>query len=174
MATTVDDARKLVSVAMMEDGCACPVCDQFVKAYRRSITVTMARWLIWLHGACESSDHPARWVDVRTSPVRGGDYAKLRYWGLAENMPNDRPETRNSGMWRTTARGARFVCRRAWAPRYLVIYNARVIEESAQTVCIVDSLREKYDYRDLMKRAGLSTDDATRGNADMLLPFNIH
>lgn len=144
---TLQEARNLVKEGRGK-GLKCPCCDQYAKVYRRTINSTMARWLIWLVKEYHVSKD---WVDVRTSPVRGGDYAKLGYWGLTENRTNDDEKKRTSGLWIPTQSGRSFVRNQVTVPRYASVYDGHPIDFSVEQISIIDALGKHFDYKELMR-----------------------
>ncbi len=88
--------------------------------------------------------------------MTGGDYAKLRHWGLAELKPNDDdPSKKDSGLWRPTEKGRRFAYRQIRVPRYVYLYKNKVMGFSEETISIEEALKVSFDYDDLMQ-AGLA------------------
>lgn len=155
-----------------DKGVRCPCCKQYVKIYKRTLGSQMARWLIWLVRTWEHVDkgsygstprfestrrapHGA-WVDIRLSPVRGGDYAKLAHWGLVEQKPNDgkkdngAKDTKDSGYWRPTYKGIDFVRRRITVPSHVYLYDNVKLKEEERMISIDDALGKKYSYDELM------------------------
>jgi hypothetical protein len=82
-----------------DEGMDCPCCDQWVQRYQRRIYATVAREMIRCHLAMPTG--PGGWVHISTilgpsGHGGGGDFAKLVYWGLAEEMPRT-TRTQRSG-----------------------------------------------------------------------------
>ena len=81
----------------VEKGAECPLCHQFAKVYRRTITSAMARALvlIWHEGGWGKR----LYVHVPSiDPARGGDVAKLEHWGLIEEERVARPDGGRGGL----------------------------------------------------------------------------
>lgn len=102
---TVADARAYLD-RHQEDGAVCPCCDRISQLRRRSFSADMAEFLAWLVQVCPPSAHPTTasaksWAEQ--ARARGGDYAKIAFWQLAERMPGKEP------LWRPTLRGRDFV-----------------------------------------------------------------
>jgi len=57
------------------------------------------------------------WVAARTLPTRGGDYAKLRHWGLTEKREG------RAGQWRITPAGRAFFEGKTTVANYLLMYH---------------------------------------------------
>lgn len=129
------------------EGALCPCCRQLAKIYKRRINSGQARILIkW-------------WRNYGTTPVKlsqavqtpGGDYAKLRWWGLIEKLPGVREDGGSAGVWRVTDLGRRFVHGTARIPRAARVYNNTLLRlDAAETVSIREALGAKFDYDELM------------------------
>lgn len=140
------EARLMVSGGVHE-GVTCPCCDQFVKQYKRSLNSTMARWLIWL--VRTSKKTPGEWVNIKRSPVRGGDYAKLLHWGMVSQAPDEEGGKR-SGMWRPTARGIDFAHSAVRVPSHVFLLTGQVEGWSTTSIDIRGALGSRFDYLELM------------------------
>ena len=77
---TVEAARKWLREQALHGGAFCPVCKRFTKVYRRTITASMAKFLVdfWNEHKDFNYHHVGR------NYRRCGDYAKLSYWNLIE------------------------------------------------------------------------------------------
>lgn len=150
-------------------GAYCPCCKQYVKVYKRVLGSQMARWLIWLVRTWTQQqagirspisgrlfrleeNHP--WIDVKQSPVRGGDYAKLVHWNLVEHKANTGDASkRDSGLWRPTHAGIRFVHNQLLVPSHVLLYDNKLLnwkDDSITQINIIDALGKKFDYSELM------------------------
>jgi hypothetical protein len=154
---TLSKARLQVE-HLLDHGSHCPCCGQYCKVYRRKFTSEMAAWLIWMYRDYATltkwrygCNH---WVDVKRYSLRGGDYAKTAYWGLAERKPKDPEDTskRTSGLWKPTVKGEHFVQQRISIPSHAFVYNNEVKWFSDSKVDIVQALGNKFDYEELMNR----------------------
>jgi len=139
--------------ARLDDGADCPCCGQVAKVYRRKLNAEKVRVLAWL--AFVSSPSSAFVHLSATAPAwvlaAGGEVAKLRHWGLAEQAPNDNPKTRTSGHWRVTARGLAFL-NGAQAPAHVLLFNNRVVGFAETTTTAAESAQSGgFDYRALME-----------------------
>lgn len=158
--TTLIEAKAEV-LAGRDDGVACPCCGQYCKVYQRTLNSAMARFLIWLVLEYEhrwTDDHGGHlWISVNDGPLiqnrkGGGDFAKLRYWGLIEQMANDDDTKRTSGYWRPTSIGIAFAHDRITVPKQVKLYLNDPIGFSEERVSIRDALGTKFDYQELMAR----------------------
>jgi hypothetical protein len=144
-----------------EKGAQCPCCHRRVQFYKRTLTSTMAFTLIlidkhfrenqdWLHvpqyltaaGADEAS--------------RGGDYAKLKDWGLLQPKPGKRADnSTRTGLWRITEMGRAFVRGEIRVHRTIELYNQKPTgrDVGAETISIQDALGTRFDYAALMSGA---------------------
>jgi len=127
----------------------------------------MARWLIWLVRTWDHKFGKTRllrtldnkaWIDIRLSPVRGGDYAKLLHWALVEHKldvlekkkKNGAKDTRDSGLWRPTFAGIDFVAGRQQVPSHVYLYDNIKIGEEKMLISIQEALGKKHSYEELM------------------------
>ena len=107
----------------------------------------MVRWLVWLQ---EQYDASQDWVDVKARDTRGGDYAKLSHWGLAQRRELTSPDaTRTSGLWRPTARGTAFVRGELGVPSHVYLYNGNVLGFSKTLVFRTEGLSTDFFYRSM-------------------------
>lgn len=130
-------------------GVLCPCCDQLAKVYKRRIYKTVARQFLTFAKAALAGG----WVDVRSIAMRGGDFAKLAYWGLIEERqkdPDDK-DRRTSGWWRLTEKGRQFAENATTVPTFAHVYNGRVVRFSGPPASIVSALGSTFVYADLWK-----------------------
>lgn len=125
----------------------CPCCEGLAQRYKRSIGATMAVLLIRTYQAGD-------WIHIQSrTDARGGDYAKLRYWGLVEAR-GDRKEDGNwSGYWRITELGAAFVERRVKVFKYIYLYQGvyrGYDPDPRATITIDQALGRRFRYDELM------------------------
>lgn len=138
------------------EGTECPVCGQTCRVYRRPLNSTMARGLLWLLTEVRSEIHPTRiWVDIRSSAPRwlvaaGGEFAKLRHWGLIEQMPYEGTDKLASGTWRITEKGLRFALKHFKIPKRVYLFNNTIEGWSEDRVDIQEALGTKFNYAELL------------------------
>jgi len=163
MHTIGEGAKKLLDIMLEGDQAECPCCSQTCAIYPRGLYDKMAAWLVFLVRTYEVT---GTWVDIKAFPVRGGDYAKLVYWGMAELSPATPANKRTSGMWRPTDKGIDFVYHRIQVPSHVLLYNGKVCAVEGTVgvrpareyrggwclnrISIIDALGEKWDYRSLL------------------------
>jgi hypothetical protein len=132
-----------------EKGTTCPCCQQFVKVYKYTINASQAHALIEMYkhasqGWFHMVDIEHRW--------RSHDHARLRHWGLIEKSGEKRDDGGDKGNWRITPLGARFVLNQIRVPKYARVYNNRTLRLHGEPVSIVDALKNRFDYHELMGR----------------------
>jgi len=156
-----EDIKTTLFVAAMnleenlEVGAKCPCCLQYAKVYRRSLNSGMAASLIWL---CREFMYGAgleagAYVDIGRAPkyvLRSREWGKLAHWKLAEIRPHLSDEKRTSGLWRPTKEGGLFVRGTLEVPSHVYLYDNKVLGFSRDRVGIVDALKNKFDYKELM------------------------
>lgn len=129
----------------------CPCCDGLAQRYKRSIGSTMARLLIATYWAARR-DEP--WVHVQSkTDAKGGDYAKLRYWGLVEPRGDQRDDGGSSGYWRITDLGVAWVERRVRVFKYIYLYQGiyRGYDPDPRAVISIEqALGKRFRYDVLM------------------------
>ena len=144
-------ARTLLQAAALEpQGVVCPCCDQIAKVYPRAINATMAAVLLIL--ADDYREHGGLCVDVsevlrnrNVAQRSGGDWARLKYWGLIERQPG-------RARWRITDLGLEFAAGTLTVERELLVYDDEVVGTSDPTpVCIHDCIGG-FDVGDLYQR----------------------
>jgi hypothetical protein len=134
----------------VEKGVHCPACEQFAKVYRRQIYAGMVRSLILMF---REGDFGRRlYVHVPSlDPARGGDVAKLQFWGLIEEERGTRVDGGRAGYWRVTRRGQDWIERKTAVPKYARIYDGRMLSLTGPLVTIDDALGEHFRLDDLME-----------------------
>lgn len=128
----------------------CPCCDGLGQRYKRSIGSTMAALLIRTYHATRAGD----WIHIQSkTDARGGDYAKLRYWGLVEPRGDEQADGNWSGYWRITELGCRFVERRIRVYKYIYLYQGvyrGYDPDPRATISIDQALGKQFRYDVLM------------------------
>lgn len=130
----------------------CVVCDQHCKRYTRNLYATPCLILIALfklHRAHpEEKDFHVKniWRVAGLGPG-GGGRELLGYYNFAHRGER--------GCWSITSAGKEFVNRKRSVPKYVIVYNEKVIGYSGEEhpfVNIEDALGEKFNYGELMSR----------------------
>jgi hypothetical protein len=129
----------------------CPCCDGLAQRYKRSIGSTMAALLIRTYWATKDGGD---WVHIQSrTDAKGGDYAKLRYWGLVEARGDRQEDGNSSGYWRITDLGISFVEKRVKVYKYIYLYQGvyRGYDPNPRAVVSIDQvLGKRFSYEDLM------------------------
>lgn len=136
---TIAEAKQELREAAKGEGDHCPVCGQFAKVYKRSITSSMAYGLIQFYKAVGAK--PGHVPTILNQ--RGGDFLKLRYWGLIQ-------ESGAPGYWFVTPTGAAYVKGLTSAPQYAYVFDGRLLKLDGPFKSIAASLGKKFDYSELM------------------------
>jgi hypothetical protein len=68
-----------------------------------------------------------------------------------DHKPNvDKPEQKESGIWRPTAAAGRFLEGRESAPLHVYTYNKKVLARGAEMVFVSDIVKG-FDYHEMMR-----------------------
>jgi hypothetical protein len=144
-----------------KQGAICPCCRQKVQIYEREIHASMARVLIILHRHfLKETDwlHVPSYLETLSrqlgAAIRGGDWAKLRYWALIEEKPKTERKdgSKRVGFWKVTDKGHAFAKNELRIPKAVQLYNDKFlgfVSESV-TVSILDCLGKEFSYEELM------------------------
>jgi hypothetical protein len=130
----------------------CPCCDQDVKRYKHPLYAGYAACLVALVRLYKKEP---RWYHVDDHVLKiipkYHDMGKCKYFGLAEQCPNEDDPRRNySGLWRPTQYGIDFVEGNAFIPMYMVRENRQLIRTEGAPVNIHWCLGKQWDYEELM------------------------
>lgn len=155
--TTVLDAKAFLKEHYVK-GINCPCCNQFVKLYKRKLNSGMAWTLIQIYFEtqkckADSAMDSLLWIPVkeflRVNKFHNGhDWTLLQHWGLLEERKTD-SGLPNSGRWRITENGDKFVRLQLKVPKQLNFYNSKVYGKSDEMIDIKQALGNKFDYREL-------------------------
>jgi hypothetical protein len=141
-------------------GAACPCCGRFGKVYKRKIHSGMAAILVLLYRHQNLGfTHVLTLVSAAMTPsvaahVGGGDFAKLRYWGLIEEETHERVSKGKkcgTGRWRITGSGAQFVEGTATVQRHVWVYSGQALGFHGEHISIHDALGDRFSYAELMR-----------------------
>lgn len=155
--TTLAQAQQVLKDHAVE-GAVCPCCRQLVKLYTREITSSMAYVLILLHRHFEKAPdyiHVPNYLSDMTklgSMIRGGDFAKLRYWGLLEEMPDAKRKdgSKRAGFYRMPEKGHQFAKGEIKVPKTVFLYNDTFLGFGPGDTSIHECLGKDFNYDDLM------------------------
>jgi len=164
--TTLVAAKKWLR-ARFDKGASCPCCNQFVKRYKRPMNKSMA-YVLLLMECYFSGDAVDEWLHVpsyisemvadnpqRAAVIRGGDWAKLKLWGLIEEKPDVRKDgSPRVGYWKMTPLGRQFARRQVKVARHVFIYNGEPLQRTVEEmITIDDALGTEFNYDEIMGAA---------------------
>ncbi len=136
----------------MSKGTHCPVCDQFCKRYKRAFFSTPCRALIALYRLDANNNlrgkHHGRDI-YRMANIKPGVSAlqMVGYFQLATYQGAE------SGFWAITERGRLFVEGKAQVPKYVLLYNDRVLGfDASEMIGVDEALGKHFNYSELMGR----------------------
>lgn len=126
----------------------CPCCDKMAKIYQRHIYREQINQLFRLH----AMGGYKKFCHITEFGKQGGDFAKLEWWGLIEEMPKDEAQKnkRTSGFWRITEKGGDFMAGFIPVPRFVREYNGKVLEYSQEKWFIKDAYGEGFNLQAMM------------------------
>lgn len=135
-----------------EKGQNCPCCGQLVKIYKRIIYSSMAYDLTFLYKLSKKNNNTEYFhVKDFCKKTRGGDNAKMVFWGLIEELPNTDDAKKNSGYWRITKKGKDFVENKISIQKAILCYNSEFLGFADDGyVNIKSCLGKKFNYSELM------------------------
>ena len=141
------------------EGTVCPCCKQTVKLYKRNMNAGMACGLIYIYKIHNelNKEKTTEWIKVADELIARKlnpanlEYSKLAYWKLIEPKPNtDDPTKRDSGYWKITELGRKFVRGEVTVPAHALVYNGNVRKMAEIHIDIHQALGDKFNYNDLM------------------------
>lgn len=132
-----------------EKGVTCPICKQHVKVYKYTINASQAHALIEMYKHC-----PYDWFKMKDIEHRWNshDHGRLKHWDLIELSTKKREDGGSKGIWRITPLGRRFVLNEIRVPKYARVYDNETLMLYGEPVSIVDALKNRFDYNELMGR----------------------
>jgi hypothetical protein len=151
--TTLAEAKVWLGGACREKGIAeCPVCSQAAKIWKYQIVASAASGLVSF--ATKFGDGEYYHVEKCGLSGLGGNWGRLRFWGLLEQKPKsaDDKEKKHSGYWKITERGLNFAMGRISVPRYILMYDEKFLGFEGMPVSIVECLGNKFDYQEILKQ----------------------
>lgn len=140
--TTSVGAAKMFMERRLEEGTACPVCEQYAKAYRRKLNSGMALALVTMYRSSGTS-WCRRTAVLRDLPTSAHDNTLLHHWGLFERGEE-------SGWWRVTRHGRDFVLNEIEVPKFAVVYNNKLVRLEGPWIDIHHALGDRFSLDELM------------------------
>lgn len=132
----------------LDDGEKCPCCTQFARVYRWSLYGTAVRALgLYERLGSLTPDGFVHTMKLKDHGHRGqGDASRLQHWGLVVRDTWPRDDGGRSGYWRVTGKGRDFLYGRTTIPKYVHVYDGRVLATSGPQVTVHQCLgRFSYD-----------------------------
>jgi len=153
--TTVIQARQHLADNAVK-GVICPCCDRPVKINTLTLNATNAICLMVLYHASKKSHDYFHITDLESKSHLmaikmngGGDFSRMRHWGLIEEMPKG--EGRTSGFWRITERGKEFCENKLSVLKSIVMVNSTLGGLVGDPVKIEDLVGGSDGYKKMMK-----------------------
>jgi hypothetical protein len=145
------EAREFVKNGRKK-GVHCPCCRQFAKEYHRQIHSSMAKCLIRLYWLDKKANEYYHVKDITKDDDQRGDFSKLSYWGLIEEMPKDPADInkRTSGYWTITKKGRLYCECQITVPQYIVLYDSDLLRFEGKMVTILTGRKKSFNYEELM------------------------
>ena len=151
--TVIEAKSEVFSLANFHKGTECPVCERHEQLRKYTINSAQSFLLMNLRRLHVNALNPKKYFHVENDikvPLKvGGDWAKLRFWGLIEECKNAEADNKpRSGYWRLTANGSLFVQNRLSIPKYVTLYNAefRGYKDEEDTITIQDVFDKKKAF----------------------------
>lgn len=146
--TVVEAKAELEQIVMSGGTCICRCCGRRASRYRRRIHAEMARFLCDLVRLTFTEG--STWHHVDRLLPKNGNYAMLRLWGLAEPSSKRTAGANAHGLWSATTKGILFARGATTVPKYLFIWNGKVVGQSDDYVTIREALGTRFSYSELM------------------------
>lgn len=144
---TLVEAKTEFDVGLKE-GTTCPVCDRYAKLHKRPLNKTMVKALCWI----VQNTRPGEYINVASEApawlLRSNQHTTLKHWDLLEQGTNTNPKTKNSGLWRATAKGRAFANNQEPTYKYAVLYNDKCYVWGGPEVYAEDIV-DTFDYSEL-------------------------
>jgi hypothetical protein len=146
---TIKEAHEYLNTHVAK-GVKCPCCGQFVKLYKRRIVSSAALGLIKLVRMWQTNPDWYHVIDLDVTSS-GGEFARLRRFGLIVQKQNTDKTKTNSGYWKPTEKGINFVFKKIKVPKYFLMFNGTGFGFSEEEIDIQQALGKKFNYQELMK-----------------------
>jgi hypothetical protein len=117
--------------------------------YKRRINAGAARGLITMYHL-----YGREWGHLPTTATLarlGGEFARLKLWGLVEEATEKREDGGRAGYWRITSRGELFLKGKISVPKYVKVYDGKGFGFEGDPVMIREALGTKFNYDELMR-----------------------
>lgn len=147
---TIKEAHKYLNDNVAK-GVNCPCCGQLVKLYKRKLNSIMALGIIRLYQLDKKQPGYHHISKLKAPIICGGDFAKLKFWGLIEERESTDKHKRTSGLWRITSNGVLFTENKLSTSSHITFYNGKIHKKSLEHITIIDALNIHFNYQELMK-----------------------
>jgi hypothetical protein len=137
-------------------GVDCPTCGQYVKLYKRPLNSTMAASLIsvWRHAKLDFihvNDYLITVPSLKKKTLGGGDFAKLRHWGLIAPKVEMREDgCKHNGHFRVTQKGEDFIKGKLMVSSHIFIFNNKFEGYNPEGITIQQALGKHFNFNELM------------------------
>lgn len=145
---TIRQAKDFLN-ANYKAGAICPCCNQHVRLYKHKLNAKQCQALIQLYHDCKQIEY----VHVNQIEVHHqiqGSFAKLEHWQLIEKKPIEAEDKKNSGMWKITEIGKKFVELKKNVPSHVLILNGTRRGYDGDRISIRIALGNQFSYNELM------------------------
>ncbi len=152
-------SRALYRLRHSDDPGDCPACQQTMAIYPRTFDKRMARMLqLWYEKWPDLEWHALN--DLAADPslsesdkllFRGGDFAKMRWWGLIEEQPKEgTANKKNSGIYRLTQDAIDFMSdpKVRFYKRVNLYANQFLCYKKGETTNFEEALGTPFSYQD--------------------------
>ena len=164
---TLEEAQEYVKTgAFTAPGVYCPCCGQKAKVYSRKLNSTIAHGLIHIDRYFKQNPK-AEWVHMldlftRLRICKTNEGALLAHWGLIEDQEGTKEDGNpHVGLWRITELGKKFVAGKILMPEKVILFDGRVLGFTEKKVHIIDCLKKKFNYDELMSPVNASLPDTS-------------
>lgn len=151
---TVMEARAQVEKDL-KAGCQVkdPVTGRVAQVYDRGITRKMVEVMAVIYHLTRKN--PDIYVDASSLKTRGGDYGKLRHWGLIEQGTDFKQGVLHTKpLWRITAKGISFIEDGIEIPKKVLVFNDRRVGYVDTKTVTFKSIMGGLDLAEILKRKG--------------------
>lgn len=128
-------------------GIKCPCCMQTVKLYSVPFSSNMAMFLISLVKLYEKLGRPIHYKECKFG---SRNYPFLSKWGLMTTEKAEGTKKRTNGLWIPTQKGIDFVHNKSTVQVKAKIYNNTFYGFEGKEINIIEALKRKFDYQELM------------------------
>lgn len=135
-----------------KSGANCPVCDRYLRVYKRAFNANMAMFLksLVINSVMEASGGGDGYIHYSKCNYTGRDYTCLQYWGLAETMKDEEGKKKMSGYWKPTSSAFKFIKGETKVSKYVFTLNGDVLSFAEEKVSFEDALGTPFNYKDMM------------------------